>query len=324
MAKNTVKKILFRTAGGLGKQILSTRIAKLIRENNPNAIIHVQTSYPEMYANLDFIDRYFALKPIPYFYNDHIDFDVMETEIYTDLKYRQGKSHALETWANRFGYKIKKDEIGGIIQLDENEKIAGNQFIMQNKIDVSKLIAFQPFGGTSYYNPNDAQNVLRVKQARDLPLEKAQEIANLLIEEGYTVLQISLPTEQKLNGCIHLPDTQNVLNPRFVISIINNCRYGIFIDSFAQHAWKALGKKDAIVLWGATNPKSLGYDTNINLTTKKCDLQHCNRPNTWLGDYTGNDNIWKCLYNKKCMDFDAKTVVDSLLQTVKDNDTKSS
>ena len=313
-----MKKVILRCNGGLGKQIMATRVAKQIKLKYPDCLLHVQTSYPEVFANLPFVDRYFPYQPIPYFYNDHIDFEILETEIYADLKYRQGKEQAIETWCRKLGLG-KPEEISGILELDENEKAAGHQFIMQNKIDVSKLVAIQPFGGTSYYQPNDARNVLRVKQQRDLKVETAQKIVTKLKEEGFDVVQISLPTEPILQGAI-LPSNTDVANPRFIFSILNQCKYGIFIDSSAQHAWKALGKKDAIVLWGATNPKSLGYDSNINIEkTGSCNSLHCNRPNTHVGDFTGNNNVWKCLYNGKCMDFDGNEIADKVVQLHNDS-----
>jgi len=296
---------------------MATRVAKQIKDKYPDCILHVQTSYPEVFANLEFVDRYFAYQPIPYFYNDHIDFEILETEIYSDLQYRLGKEHAIDTWCRKLNIG-KPEELSGIIKLDEGEISAGNQFIMQNKIDTTKLVVFQPFGGTSYYKPEEAKNTMRVKQARDLKESTAQSIVAQLKENGFEVLQLSLPTEPVLSGCHRLPDS-NVVNPRVVFSILNQCKYGIFIDSFAQHTWKALGKENAVVLWGATNPKSLGYDSNINLIREgSCNSLHCNRPNTHVGDFTGNNNVWKCLFNQKCMQFKAEDISDKIIQLSKD------
>lgn len=313
-----MKKVILRCNGGLGKQIMATMVAKQIKEQYPECILHVQTSYPEVFANLPFVDRYFIYQQIPYFYNDHIDYDILETEIYSDLKYRQGKEHAIETWCRKLGLNKPKD-ISGILELDEGEKSAGNQFVMQNKLDTSKLVAFQPFGGTSYYQPNDAQNVLRVKQQRDLKVEIAQKIVTKLKNEGFEVLLIALPTEPRLEGC-HILSDKEVVNPRMIFSVLNQCKYGLFIDSFAQHAWKALGKENAVVLWGATNKKTLGYESNINIELKgSCTNLHCNRPNTHVGDFTGNNNVWKCLYNGKCMAFDGEEIADKIVQLHNDS-----
>ena len=130
------------------------------------------------------------------------------------------------------------------------------------------------------------------------------------------VVQISLPTEPQLQNTFKLTNNE-VLNPRYIFAILQRAKYGIFIDSFAQHAWTALNKKNALVLWGSTNPKSLGYKTNINMVKENsCINLHCNRPCTHLGDILGNGSVWKCLYNTKCMDFKVNDIIDKFLGIV--------
>ena len=102
---------------------------------------------------------------------------------------------------------------------------------------------------------------------------------------------------------------------RYLFALLDKCDNGLFIDSFAQHAWIALGKKDATVLWGGTNPVNLGYSDNNNLFNKSaCDNLHCNRPDTYLFDFVGNDQLWKCPFNAKCMKFNSDYVVESFLK----------
>ena len=175
-----MNKIIFRTNGGLGKQIMSTAVAKAIKEKYKKSILHVQTSYPEAYNNLEYVDRFFGGN-VPYFYTDHIDFDVLETEIYVDLKYRQGKEHAIETWCRKLNLP-KPKEIRGYIELDSQELSIADTILMKNKIDANKLIAFQPFGSVSYYNPQVAQDPSRLNTNKNLPVRVAQELVNKLVE----------------------------------------------------------------------------------------------------------------------------------------------
>ena len=305
-----MKKITFRSSGGFGKQIMAVGVVKMLRHKYPDAIIHVQTSYPEAFTNLDFIEKFYPLNNVPYFYEEHKDFEVFECEAYLSLGFRQNKMHLIEAWCERLGLD-SPSSVQGIINLDYEEIEVGKQWKMQVKID-KPLIAFQPFGGTSYYNPEEANNILRATHSRSLKFELAQEIANGLIEKGFAVMQIGLPTEKQLDGCLKLP--QNIYKqPRLVISLINQCEFAIGIDSFLQHAWTALNKKEMLVMWGGTHPKTLGYETNINISRKEdkiCNDLFCNRPNTFLFDYRGNGSPWKCPKNSRCMKFDAKKVLD--------------
>jgi hypothetical protein len=307
-----MEKISVRTNGGMGKQLMSIPVVKQIRHKYPEATIHVQTSYPEVYANLPFVDKYFPLGNVPYFYDEHKDFEVIEFEPYLDLEYRMGNCHLVEAWCRRLNLDIPKD-FGGEIVLDSQEIEIAERIFMQFKLD-RPLIAFQYCGGTSYYSPQDAMNPTRAKHYRDLKFETAQEICDGLVKAGLAVLQIGLPTERPLKNALLLNDKE-VVNPRVIFSLLNKCHGGIFIDSFAQHAWKALGKEKALVLWGGTSPVNLGYTSNVNLTNEKsCQNLHCGRPNTFMMDVMGNGNLWKCPINGKCMDFSPQRVVEKYMQ----------
>ena len=305
-----MKKILFRTNGGLGKQIMATAVAKQIRQQYPDATIHVQTSYADPFYNLGFVDKYYPMNPVPYFYEEHKDFEVLETEAYLDLGFRSGEKHLVEAWCERLGLDVPKTNQGTLI-LDEEERNYARQNLIQMKLD-RPLIAIQISGGTSYYEPMKAQDPFKTKHYRDYQFESAQELVNSIIKSGMgAVIQIGLPTEPKLQNCFHLPDNQ-IIGPRQLFSLLDMCNYGIFIDSFCQHAWAALGKEKGIVLWGGTNPATLGYASNINLINKNsCKTLHCNRPNTFMNDFVGNGSFWKCP-NAECMNFKSERIVGTL------------
>jgi len=98
---------------------------------------------------------------------------------------------------------------------------------------------------------------------------------------------------------------------------LNVCNSVIAIDSFVQHAWKAMGKKDGVILWGGTNPVNLGYSENSNLVNKSsCANLHCNRPNTHMFDFVGNGNYWKCPFGAKCMKFSKERLIKAIAESV--------
>jgi ADP-heptose:LPS heptosyltransferase len=313
MSKQRIEYINWRSGGGLGLQILATGVLKALREQKPSAVIHAMTSYPEAFVNLPFIDRVYPLSIIPHFYDDHQEYSVIDVNPYTDLDYRMGTSTLLISWCKMIG--IKNNSITTcFIELTYEEKITARQTIMHLKID-RPLVAFQPFGGTSYYHPNHANDMTRPRQHRELKVETAQEIVNHLVGLGFAVIHIGLTNEPFLKNCIRLPENR-VVNPRELFGILDCCKHGIFVDSFAQHAWAALGKKDAVVLWGATNPETLGYKTNKNLSMNdSCPKIPCNRPNTFMFDFGGNGQPWRCVVGGKCMKFDAEKVIRAFLET---------
>lgn len=308
------KKILFRTGGGLGKNIIATAVAKAIKAEYPNCILHVQSSYPRAFAHLPYVDEFYPAKPLPYFRQSHIDFEIFDAEPYLHLGYRQGKTHLIDAWCEMLGVKPPAEKHGEIV-LNSHEKKLGD--LLMKKPPEQKIIAFQPFGGTSYYTAQDAQDPTKIKHYRDLEPAQAQAIVNGLRQRGYIVLQASLPTEPQLENAIPLGKILNssqISDPRHVFAILSHCDGLLGIDSFAVHAWHALGKDNAVVLWGGTSCDVLGYPKDKNMAHKdcKCPDLHCHRPDAALGDYAGDEILWTCPLAGACMAFDAEKVVGAV------------
>lgn len=54
---------------------------------------------------------------------------------------------------------------------------------------------------------------------------------------------------------------------------LDRCDVWISVDSFFQHFNENFRQKHGIVLWGPSDPKIYGYDTNMNLTAKEPKLR---------------------------------------------------
>lgn len=311
---STPRGILFRTDGGLGKQLMATVVAKQIKDKFPSLPLHVQTSFPSAFGNLKFVDRIYGGLPSPDFYELHRDFDIMHTEAYTDFQYRMGNQHLVDVWCRKLNLDLPQSKIP-IIKLRQSEINTADAFFQNLRIDPKiPVVAFQYVGGTPYTEQNSALDPTRVKQTRDLPFDTAVRLVKLLSEKGIMVLQIGLQTEKAIPGAIQLPHNLNngkFLNPRYLMAILNKCQGGLFIDSSAMHIFAGLGKQNAVVLWGGTRPTNLGYSVNCNMSGK-CEFIGCNRPETYLLDVSGDGMLWECPYEKRCMDFKAEEVVEAV------------
>ena len=308
------KKHLLMFSGGYGKHIAATGVVRAFREAHKDDIVHVLASYPEWFAGLSqkiFADRVFGNSvPIPYFAEDHKDFIKHSAEPYLRSEFEQGKEHLIESYCRGFGVEPPA-EIRGYMKVSDAEHESALRVLHQ--VDRSKTwVAFQPWGGTSYYSPEQGADLLRPKHVRDLPTEAAQKIVDGLVAKGCIVVQISLPSEKRLDKVIFLdPGQGKIVPPRVMVAILNLCQRFIGIDSFGQHAWVALGKpeKSGIALWGGTDPKGLGYSKNVNMVNEgSCDNLHCSRP-YHLGDFVGRDTPWRCPIEEKCMAFDPEKVL---------------
>lgn len=306
------EKILFRVGnGGFGKNIVATAVARAIKEQFPKCKLYVQAGYTECFKGLPFVDRFYPQQPAPYFRDLVEDCEVLEAEPYLDHAFRKGKEHLIDVWCRRIGVKPPQEKRGTII-LDDSEKAAAEGIFKPIGLD-RPVVAFQPFGGTSFHDPNKALDPFLKFQARHMTTEQAQSIVDKLVQGGVAVLQISLPTEPKLKNVLNLGE--QVTPPRILFAILDRCNALITIDSFAVHAWAALGKKEAVCLWGYSSPTQYGYAGQNNLTVSgACDTPHCNRPETHLSDVDGSGQPWKCPHGNACMKFDPVTVADAAVR----------
>jgi ADP-heptose:LPS heptosyltransferase len=308
-------KILFQVGnGGLGKTIVATAVAKAIKEQYPKARMIVQANYSEVFKGLPLADRFYPQSPAPYFRDIVQDYDVLTTEPYIDLAFRQGKEHLIDVWCRRLGIKPPVEK-RGLIVLDEHEKQAADNMIRPIGLD-RPVIAFQPFGGIPSSEPGRANDPFGQFQARHLSVVQAQSIVDEIVKQGAAVLQISLPTEPKLKNVLNLGD--QTLPARIIFAVLDRCSGVVAIDSFVNHAWAALGKKGGVFLWGYSSPMQYGYAGNSQMTVKleKCDTPHCNRPETFLSDIDGCGRHWECPHGRECMGFDPKTVADAAIRAV--------
>ena len=334
MAKKEPRKIVFQVHGGLGANIMKTAVLKQLRAENPDAVIHVKASYPDVFKNLDFVDEYFAGPPqqiIHGAYRNYKDFEFIgEQEPYLDKEYRAKKSHFIEAACRRYGVG-KPEKMVGEIKLTQKEKKDVKKIldqILQQMPNAKgkKLVAFQWTGGVPTFSQDSANEIGRVTQARNMPKEAAQKIVDALVKNDYAVLQVSLPKEESLNNVLRLYNDNNSapLPIRYLFALLNECFGFIGIDSFAQHAWAALEKKNGLVMWGGTSPKQLGYDSMLNLTptNNPCDDLHCGRPFSFVGDFLGNGEPWSCPFNEGCMNYNPEFVVGKFITMVAENEPK--
>lgn len=313
-----MKKLQLRITGGIGRNILGTAVVKQLRSENPDAIIRVMASYPDIFQNSSFgIDRIYAYSTQgPDFRDVNKDFDILEVEPYSDLSYRIGKEHIIDVWCRKLGLKTPESLCGYVFLTDEEKQWA--QMQKQRLNTKAPIVAIQISGGVSSYAPNDAYDILKPKQIRSLPIKIAQAVVEDLSKKGFLVMQIGLPSEPRIQGALFLEAGNNqVLANRLVIATLDVCDYFIGIDSFGAHARKALGKVNDIIMWGSTNPTNLGYSSNTNLTvSNQCSDPHCNRPDGVMMDVDSLGKPWQCPYKGKCMDFDPKEIISALMAVV--------
>lgn len=269
---------VFHIEGGLGKHILSTAVAKAIKNNFPDRRLIIVCAYPEIFVNLDFVFKVYRLGITPYFYQDFIenkDTLIFKHEPYFTTEHIHKKLPLIENWCKLYNLDYKGEKP----QLEFN--IRQQQFGINKWKRERPILVIQTNGG-----PLKGQN-LPYSWSRDLPNFISQQIVNFF-KEHYHIIQICREESQIILGVneAHFQEMSNME----LLSLLLVSHKEILIDSSLQHASAALGKK-SVVIWIATSPKIFGYGNHINIVA---NLPKIKLPDSYLFDYDFTGKLHEC------------------------------
>jgi hypothetical protein len=233
--------------GGIGKSIMATAIIAGIKKKHSERKLLVVTAYPMVFLNNPNVYRVFSHGSCPYFYDEYVkDKDVLFfcDEPYRSNSYMKKEKHLIESWGDILNVECEVDPKIYLNGLEETTIL--NKFKREKPV-----LVFQPFGGAPNQKNNYSWN-------RDIPIRQAQNLATFLSNK-YHVIQPVVERQIKLEGCEHV-----TLSLRDLFVLIKHANVVVGIDSFVQHARKALGG-DSMVFWVTNSPKVFGYENNINI-----------------------------------------------------------
>jgi ADP-heptose:LPS heptosyltransferase len=233
--------------GGIGKSVMASAVIAGIKKKYPERNVLVITAYPEVFYNNPNVHRVFKFGTGSYFYEESIkDKDVLFfcDEPYRSNGYMRKDRHLITAWSEILGVESEIEPKIYLKTLEEN--------VVKNNSNFNKpLMIFQPFGGASNQKHRYSWN-------RDIPVRQAQELANSL-SKRYHILQPVIDRHIKLENCEHVS-----LDLRELFVYIKYADMVVGIDSFVQHARKALGGK-SVVFWVTNTPTVFGYEENVNI-----------------------------------------------------------
>ena len=295
--------IILKVAGGIGRNIVGTVVARNLKNAYPDKKLIVLASCPDIFIKNPHIDRVINMGQAYYFYEDYMmdgKSVIVDVEPYHHFDYIYRNKSLAECWCDMIG--IPCDNIKPEIIFSDSELKMAQLYL--GKFD-KEMVLLHHTGGKI---PNDKTEKEEITAKagmykRSLPREVTQAVVDALITKGFMV------------GCIQhenqfLPSGGEKINfpLRAIMALIPYAREVICIDSFIQHACAVFNKK-ALVLWGGTNPKVLGYKEHQNVTRTVCDTPMCHRPNSYLFDFEPTGFMWDCPHDDICMDYDAKEII---------------
>jgi hypothetical protein len=240
---------IFHIEGGMGKNILATAVVSSLKKSEPKRQIIIVTAWPAVWFNNPNVHQIFPIAQTANFYKNFVkdkDCKVFRQDPYQHQDYILNKKHLIDVWCGLLG--IENDGEGPKLYFSPLEL----DFVRQKMVNgVTKPIFLLHTNG-------GAANGRPYSWYRDLPLQNAIDIVNYF-KNDYHIYQIGYENQQLIPGCNRL-----TLQTREILAAPLFSRKRLFIDSFSQHAAKALGQQ-SVVCWIGNNPEILGYDTHTNV-----------------------------------------------------------
>ena len=296
-----MKYSIFHLQGGLGKHVAATAIAKAIKNNHPDRKLIVVCAYPDVFLNLDFVDRVYTIGATSYFYQNYIqdkDSIIFHHEPYYTTDHIHKRLPLIQNWCKLYG-------------LDYNGE---TPVIKYNKLqfDLSKRAWVKGNKPIMVIHTNGGLMTTEAKPyswTRDMPEGIAQELVDHY-KKDYFIYQVTKINSPKLKGANHIFATQQQsLTNMELFSLLLHSNKRILIDSSMQHAAAALNKPST-VLWNGTSPKVFGYDLHDNITTSI--PYNFKLPGSYLFDFDFNGNEVEYPFTEDQKLFDIDQIIKSV------------
>jgi len=260
-----IQKEIIQIDGGIGRCIDFTGVLKKYCEKNPNKKVDVICPHADIFFNMSWINKVYPINT-PYLFETAIkDARYIKPEPYDMYEYYTEMKHITQCFDKQL--TGEEELVLPVIQLSQNELKQAEMWVAKHKQETGKdIILFQPHGssgGKGTPKPDGTADVMPDESGRSLDQAFAEKLAKEL-QKDYEVFIIK---NQDQVGIKDFKTFQG-LTLRQIFALIPYVKAGISCDTFLSHAFAMFGKK-CYVLWGATSPKNLGYETNMNFTPEK-------------------------------------------------------
>jgi len=295
-----MKYSIFHVQGGLGKHVAATAVAQAIKKNHPDRQLIVVCAYPDVFLNLDFVDRVYMIGGTQYFYQEYVhekDSIIFHNEPYYTTNHVHKKKRLIENWCDMYGLKYD----------GELPKVKFNtlQFNLSKSFWTKKkpIMVIHTNGGLMSLDAKP------YAWTRDMPFDIAQQLVDHY-KKDYHIYQVTKMNSKKLEGAEHIfaTDKQALSTPEF-FSLMLHTKKRILIDSSLQHVAAAMNLKST-VLWNGTSPKVFGYDIHDNICT---DVPYDFKlPGSYLFDFDFDGNELEYPFAEDVKLFDINKIIESV------------
>jgi hypothetical protein len=286
---------IFHIEGGLGKHVAATAVAKCIKNNHPDRKLIIVCAYPEVFLNLDFVDRVYRIGNTPYFYDDYIKGKgslIFKHEPYFTSEHINKTTPLIQNWCKLYNLEYQ----------GESPELVFN--IRQRQIGYRKwnrprpIMVIHTNGGPLKDQP------FPYSWTRDIPSNTAQDIVDAFSNQ-YHIIQVCRDQSQALRGTEVVSDAMSNME---LFSLLLGSTKRVLIDSCLQHAAAAIGAPST-VLWIGTSPTIFGYEMHNNIVAKL--PEEVKLPDSYLFDYNFHGMLHECPLLDLNI-FDSQEIINSI------------
>lgn len=270
---------IFHIEGGLGKHVAATAVAKSIKSTHQDRDLIIVCAYPEIFLNLEYVDRVYRFGTTPYFYDDYIDGKdslIFKHEPYFTTEHIHKELPLIENWCRLYDLDFS----------NEHPELVFN--IRQRQFGINKWRRDKPIFLIHTNGGPISEQPYPYSWCRDMPYDLAQAVTNFYHEKGYHVIQIC---RNEVNALQNAEVVTNQMGNMELFSLLLMTEKRLLIDSCLQHAAAALNLPST-VLWVGTTPSIFGYTIHSNIQATLPDTVKL--PDSYLFDYNFNGLIHEC------------------------------
>jgi hypothetical protein len=298
MIKN--KYSIFHVQGGIGKHVAATAVARAIKNNHPDRKLILVCAYPDIFINLDWVERVYQIGATQYFYQEYVqgqDSILFHHEPYYTTNHIHKIKSLIPNWCEMYGLAYNGEQ--PVIKFNKLQYDVSKQFWSRKK----PIMLMHTNGGMM---TTDAKPYA---WTRDMPPELAQQLVDHY-KKDYHIFQITKINSPKLVGAEHIYATpSSSLSLMELFSILLHAKKRILIDSCIQHVAAAMNRKST-VLWNGTSPKVFGYDVHDNISTQiPYDFK---LPGSYLFDFDFNGNEVEYPFSQDTQLYDINKIIKSV------------
>lgn len=319
-----MQKIGIIVEGGIGKNIAAVGAVKWIKENVKEiSDIVVFASHHYVFQNTE-ITAYNLSEPRIFEMYSPREYFIFKPEPYHLPEWHKGRIN-ISTAIVKMTLKIlgleeryPVSEVIPFFKVGKDEELRARNFIFsalsQNtSLSNKPILLFQPFGGYTYTNPDTNLT------GRELSIELAKQLADRLSQDFF-VIQVKAQNEPPVTTYFTNTTVRNS------IAFLKFANLIVAVDSFLQHAARALNVK-GVVLVGSTDENSISYPNFHKIVrNKKCNIAPCMRPFWGYPDLQMHEGVlgpWKCPNSYVCTDFEVDEIIEAV-QSLMNSETENS